>query len=834
MTTYKTGNSIGSADPRDLYDNAQVIDDYANSDAATTTDRLGVERATIAGIDAAARDAIANAGYEFVGDYAAGIELTAYNQVVRDTSGEFWRVSGSTALPYTTTGAGLPEGGAFVTVGDAALRQELAAGVSTGQGGMLVSGAVIYADGLAELQAIPAGALRDKQIAVVDKRHYDWVSASDAWRVFPMSEEMIQEYQPAGPAAYAAMDPLTDELDGDSVKAFPSAVRYQGSDYVFYRSATAHVGSDGKIMLSVVDVVSGKTVSTQTVHNESGVDARDPCVLRDDFGEAVLVGGVMKIAVFKPNDGIYIYDWNPSSVANSFANGVKVNVANAIALRSDFRVMKDGVTYALVGYSAGSAECYWITTTDFITFSEELIGDGNEAAWCETSDGYINVIARNDVGTISPHAIIYKRLASGGAWQRSGEIRRTLNAPTLAKLALYRGDDTRSQGWLLLARDKTGRVGLSGDGAGRSSLIAMWSKDDHGRSLNDFDRYQVLAASPLDTPKAGAAGDAHYATAIASRHGTEISIYTYAYNNDDYWAQDSSFGTKIWKIDAWFKPGDGIITTPYRVGKPNLLRNGDFREEGRHWDISSNAVTIATPSDASNPVMRVDGYVQGGGSSVQATFPTEPGKAYRLFARIRRVSGGASNNRHTYFIVNANSQDLRTTHHESDPALDAGAWHILRSTPFIATADSAVLLIRSINTAAVSEISEVYVAAVDDYTGYVPNESEGRPIELYRHDFSAGLSSGGGGRTAVFTYSSSFWSSYLGLLTAGGVPVAASSREKCMVEVINPIQSGNRLIVTGVVIEPDWRLNIYVEIPAESTATITGDPLLGFVRVVLA
>lgn len=104
----------------------------------------------------AAQQAMANAGYEFVGDYASGIELTAYNQVVRDTSGEFWRVSGSTALPYTTTGAGLPEGGAFVTVGDAALRQELAAGVSTGQGALKVSGSVIYVDTIADLQVLPA------------------------------------------------------------------------------------------------------------------------------------------------------------------------------------------------------------------------------------------------------------------------------------------------------------------------------------------------------------------------------------------------------------------------------------------------------------------------------------------------------------------------------------------------------------------------------------------------------------------------------------------------------------------------------------------------------
>jgi hypothetical protein len=182
MTTYQTGNPIGSADPRDLYDNAQVIDDYANSGDATTTDRLGVERATIAGIDAAARNAIANAGYEFVGDYAAGIELTAYNQVVRDTQGEFWRVSGSTALPYTTTGAGLPEGGAFVTVGDAALRQELASPgggdlvtVTTSTGTQAVGEAldrrVIYVDTIADLQALDTSELVDGQQVHVKEYH---------------------------------------------------------------------------------------------------------------------------------------------------------------------------------------------------------------------------------------------------------------------------------------------------------------------------------------------------------------------------------------------------------------------------------------------------------------------------------------------------------------------------------------------------------------------------------------------------------------------------------------------------------------------------------------
>lgn len=49
MTTYNTGNPLGSSDPRDLYDNAENLDKSLNSDADSWTDRLGKERPTIAG-----------------------------------------------------------------------------------------------------------------------------------------------------------------------------------------------------------------------------------------------------------------------------------------------------------------------------------------------------------------------------------------------------------------------------------------------------------------------------------------------------------------------------------------------------------------------------------------------------------------------------------------------------------------------------------------------------------------------------------------------------------------------------------------------------------------
>ncbi len=129
MTTYNTGNPIGSTDPRDLYDNAQNLDTAMNTAATTWTDRLGNARQSWAGAT----------GYQQLGDYAAGIQVTTYNQVIR-ASGEYWRAAAGTVLPYTTTGAGMPESGKFVSVGDAILRADLVDGDGSSLVGFQQSG----------------------------------------------------------------------------------------------------------------------------------------------------------------------------------------------------------------------------------------------------------------------------------------------------------------------------------------------------------------------------------------------------------------------------------------------------------------------------------------------------------------------------------------------------------------------------------------------------------------------------------------------------------------------------------------------------------------------
>lgn len=144
--TFNTNNPLGSTDPRDLSDNAENLDRFTNGNESSYPDRISNPRKSWAGMesefnaDQAARDTafnnfLSSSGYVGTGtggaieDYAAGIEITQYNQIIRE-SGEFYRAKASLSLPYTTTGTWVGDDETrFVSVGDAALRQELGSGI---------------------------------------------------------------------------------------------------------------------------------------------------------------------------------------------------------------------------------------------------------------------------------------------------------------------------------------------------------------------------------------------------------------------------------------------------------------------------------------------------------------------------------------------------------------------------------------------------------------------------------------------------------------------------------------------------------------------------------
>lgn len=143
MATIPTNQPTPSEDPRDLKFNAGKLDEVVSSSAHFYTDRFGVQRWTIAGINYTAAQAIAQFGYITVDSFQAGATLTLPNQALRDTStGEYYRwdgafpktvVSGST--PASTGGVSI---GAWISVGDGALRSNLISSTD-GQGDALVA-----------------------------------------------------------------------------------------------------------------------------------------------------------------------------------------------------------------------------------------------------------------------------------------------------------------------------------------------------------------------------------------------------------------------------------------------------------------------------------------------------------------------------------------------------------------------------------------------------------------------------------------------------------------------------------------------------------------------
>jgi hypothetical protein len=130
-TTYNTGNPIGSTSPKDLYDNASNLDDLLLGPSPSYPDRLGQRRQSWAGMEQSIRDAVVAAGYEYVGDYDDGpITIVRANQIF-SKDGEFWKPAASLSLPYTTVEDWVVDQPKFVSVGDAALRQDLASSSGT-------------------------------------------------------------------------------------------------------------------------------------------------------------------------------------------------------------------------------------------------------------------------------------------------------------------------------------------------------------------------------------------------------------------------------------------------------------------------------------------------------------------------------------------------------------------------------------------------------------------------------------------------------------------------------------------------------------------------------
>ncbi|MCO2927868.1 hypothetical protein FA260_32775 [Pseudomonas aeruginosa] len=150
MTTYATGNPLGSKDPRDLYDNAENFDNALNNvESDHWSDRFSRSRRTFQGMENSFQsdqdsreqrfqDFLERSAWISLGEYGPGITFTDRNQYVMK-DGVAYRPNPSTVtLPYTTTGNWSSESSLFIPLGDDVLSQNLANDSDPAKGGELV------------------------------------------------------------------------------------------------------------------------------------------------------------------------------------------------------------------------------------------------------------------------------------------------------------------------------------------------------------------------------------------------------------------------------------------------------------------------------------------------------------------------------------------------------------------------------------------------------------------------------------------------------------------------------------------------------------------------
>lgn len=131
-----TNNPVPSLAGEDLIFNAEKLDEVVNGTAENYTDRLGVQRKTIAGISADADLSISALTVVVAGDFVTGTNVTARNQVVlwpisAGGDGREYRWAGALDKVVPPGSAPLTTGGisdsAWVYTADAAFEQALAA-----------------------------------------------------------------------------------------------------------------------------------------------------------------------------------------------------------------------------------------------------------------------------------------------------------------------------------------------------------------------------------------------------------------------------------------------------------------------------------------------------------------------------------------------------------------------------------------------------------------------------------------------------------------------------------------------------------------------------------
>lgn len=233
MTTTPTQNPIPSEAPPDLKFNAGKIDEFVTSSGWTYTDRFGVKRYTIEGMNYLAQQVMSSFGYVTLTGvtFTTGATLSNPNEVLFNSAdNSYYKWTGSFAsggktvpansTPQTTGGVGP---GAWLNVGDSQLRSDLASGGKASLVGYN-SGTVQSA-----LDSLNAGST-----ALSGKTGFDkvgrFLNIADLRTVAPTS---------AGQIVYCA----------SAASASATEIHYGGGFFESFNNATTPIADDGGIVI---------------------------------------------------------------------------------------------------------------------------------------------------------------------------------------------------------------------------------------------------------------------------------------------------------------------------------------------------------------------------------------------------------------------------------------------------------------------------------------------------------------------------------------------------------------------------------------------------------
>ncbi|EPJ3026934.1 TPA: hypothetical protein ACKQFN_002399 [Pseudomonas aeruginosa] len=154
MTTYATGNPLGSKDPRDLYDNAENFDAAMNDRTNVAwRDRFGVSRKTWFGIEDQVNTSLARSGFELPPlQYVDGSPLTVDRSTqIIERGGNLYSVKLPSSFPVVLSGNWSEDEVLLVVRGDQSLRQEITS-TSPSEGSSIIGNSIVSVSSVADIK----------------------------------------------------------------------------------------------------------------------------------------------------------------------------------------------------------------------------------------------------------------------------------------------------------------------------------------------------------------------------------------------------------------------------------------------------------------------------------------------------------------------------------------------------------------------------------------------------------------------------------------------------------------------------------------------------------